>query len=133
MTAPAKFNKNTLRGFGSEILKRIGKIDGVTVKLHGGNFDEKEFIMKIKFTLDDPHIESNTQKIYDVRRQTHGLPEWGFAFTDFDGGEWLMVDYKLKSPKYPIIAANSSGTEYKFSISHVLNCLANQGQPDDTK
>ena len=126
MNAPTEFNGRMIKGFGDEIISRIGLIEGVVIQRHGGNYDEKEFTMKIKFTLANPALESLAQKTYNRRRHHHGLPEWGFTFTDFDKGEWCMVDYKPRSPKFPIIAANENGTKYKFSVGHILRCLTNK-------
>ena len=123
MNAPTIFDKNTLKYFTAEIFKRIGNMEGVDIRSGGGTFDDKEFILKIKFTLDNPNLVSRNQEAYDRIQGYTDLPPWGFTFKDRHGEELTMVDYKPGSPKYKIIAMNNAGKKYKFTIKNIKQYL----------
>lgn len=123
MKAPTVFDKNTLKYFTAEIHKRIGSIEGVDIRPGGGSFDDKEFTMQIKFTLDNPNLVSRNQEIYNQMREYHKLPAWGFTFKDRHEDQFTMVDYKPGSPKYKIIAMNNAGKKYKFTIKNIKQYL----------
>ena len=124
MKAPKKFTKAVCREFGDQIRSQIRIPEGVEMESAGGTFDGKTFTMKLKFTLTDCAKQSTEEEAYEFSRHAMGLPEWGFSFRTFDGEEFVMTDYKPRSPKFPIIAKDVvNGKLYKFNADRIKRYL----------
>jgi len=129
MKAPKKFTKAVCREFGDQIRNQIQIPEGVEMESAGGTFDGKTFTMKLKFTLTDCARQSTEELMYNSFRHAAGLPEWGFSFRTFDGEEFVMTDYKPRSPKFPIIAKNAvNGKLYKFNVDRIKRYLKAMGE-----
>jgi hypothetical protein len=129
MKAPKEFTKKTCREFGDQIQNQIQIPEGVEMESAGGTFDGKTFTMKLKFTLTDCARQSTEELMYNSFRHAAGLPEWGFSFRTFDGEEFVMTDYKPRSPKFPIIARNVvTGKLFKFDVERIKIYLKAMGE-----
>lgn len=119
--APEFFDSKSVKELVNVIEKRLaGLPPGIAVQYAGGTYDPKVLKVRFEFTLTECKKKSITEQRYDRYRVSRNLPEWGFIFKFHDGDEYQMVDYKPKSPKYPLICKNlRTGTEYKFSVGQV--------------
>ena len=129
MKAPKKFTKAVCREFGDQIRNQIQIPEGVEMEPAGGTFDGKTFTMKLKFILTDSDEISTEEEAYEFSRHAMGLPEWGFSFRTFDGEEYVMTDYKPRSPKFPIIVRNVvTGKLFKFDVDRIKRYLKAMGE-----
>ena len=96
-------------------LAEIAKKYGVTIKGAGGSLGSNDFTMKMKVEL------VGVKKTYDPYVYTAlGLPENVIGKTFVSRGEkYEITEISTRSPKYPVIARNSKGKGFKFTVDSV--------------
>ena len=100
-------------------LDAISKKYGVTILPNGGTLGTNEFVMKLKIE------KTGVAKNYpDILFNSLGLPNnvIGKSFT-VRNSLYTITELAPNRPKYPVIARNSDGKSFKFTIEAIKNYL----------
>lgn len=116
------FDRILAKTIETETIKALDKISkkyGVTIRPNGGTLGYNDFVMKLKIE------KVGIEKTYsDVVFNLLGLPKdiIGKSFT-VRNSVYTITELAPNRPKYPVIARNSDGKSFKFTIEAIKNYL----------
>ncbi|MGE4486318.1 MAG: hypothetical protein AB7C95_00660 [Synergistaceae bacterium] len=95
-----------------DALQTLAEKHGLSVRFKGGKYGISGCKITVEFSQVNKDGSVETEEMVALRR-VH--PELVNKLFDNGGAVFKIIGFKPRSPKYPFIAANESGTRYKFS------------------
>ena len=118
MAKISKFDRPNVKIIHAEInsaLSIIAKKYGLSLSTGTLSFSDDKFTVRITGLS----VCSKKEDGYS----THPTSLIGNQFMSSNGIKFKIIDYKPSRPKYPIVAENTSGTRYKFTLDAVKRGL----------
>lgn len=123
-----KITKPLLKEFRKEMNEALGPVFekyGMEVEIGKIRFGEDDFVANVNVSSKGPDGESVAQTKFENHCEEYGLKksDFGRKFT-YDGKVFEIVGIRTNATRNPIVAANSNGKKYNFSVALVIEGLS---------
>lgn len=120
-----EMDKATVKALAAEMeaaLKAVAEKNGVTIKFGGGKYDPTAGTFNPKVTVELPDAK---KREFEAYCGIYGLEPEDFGKSFTVGGKTFTVSGLAsgRSSKYPILAMNSNGKEFKFTVEQARKVL----------
>lgn len=116
-----KFDRKNLRNLRADLENAVSAVAekyGIALDFGSGRFSDFRYSVKLTCLIGSDGSTDHAKISWDLNCRMFGLKPEDFGRTFKQGStRFTICGIKPKSRRYPIIAANDNGTEYKFPTS----------------